>query len=264
MKSNRFPLTKILSCTICHMAVYGWVSGKEGRENAVKPTSYFVKHMLNQSKSGMEFQAQLIRDAKEAGIDLFNPEFNEAITQVIEWAKSIPMGSATEGDTFDGTIKALAYTGDVDSRYVGHAVAMPKAYERSLAPRINSSKHYGTLNDRIDVVVKDMKIVADRESTPPNWWLITGKTEDGSLLKWFDNINPTNSSSSGFLDGDTIKIRGTIKSHEEWKGYRSTKLNRVVILEVNGALTKAPKLDPADRVIRGGPAASSSDDNLPF
>lgn len=264
MKSNRFPLTKILSCTICQIAVYGWVSGKEGREKGTKSTSFFVKQMLNRSTTGLEHQAQLIRDAKSLDVDLFNPEFNEAITQIIKWAKSIPMGSAPHGDTFDGVIKALAYTGDVDSRYVGHAVAMPKAYERSLAPRINNSKHYGTLKDRIDVVVKDIKIAADKESVAPRWWLITGKTEDGSLLKWFDNINPVNSSSSGFLDGDTIKIRGTIKSHEEWKGYRSTKLNRVVILEVNGALTKAPKLDPADRVIRGGPAASSSDDNLPF
>ncbi len=253
-----YPLTKVLSCTICQIAVYGWVSGKEGQEKDLKPTSFFVKHMLNRSPTGLEHQAQLINDAKSLDIDLFDSKFSTAITQVIEWAKSISTENASVGDTFDHIIKMLAYTGEVDYRHMGHAVAMPKSYERSLSRTSSNSVHYGTLKERIDVVVTDVKISADKQ-VPPSWWLLSGKTEDGSLLKWFENKNP-HTGDPLIFDGDKLKIRGTVKAHEEWKGYKYTKLNRVMIFEVNDKIIKVTKPD----AIKPVPAVSSSDGKLPF
>jgi hypothetical protein len=252
-----FPLTKVLSCTICQIAVYGWVSGKEGKDKGTKPTSYFVKHMLNKTPTGLELQAQLIRDAKSLNVDLFDSDFQTAIVQVIEWAKARPTDH--DAESFDSVIKGLAYISEVNYRYIGHAVAMPKAYERSLSRTSSNSAHYGTLKDRVDVVVNDIAVRADKGNVPPHWWLISGKTDDGSVIKWFESKSPN----TGFpvaVDGDTLKISGTVKAHEEWKGYKSTKLNRVVVLEVNGTVVATPKPDPVDPV----PAVSSSDDNLPF
>jgi hypothetical protein len=239
-----YPLDKILLCTACEIAVYGWMSASKSRERAVWSTAHWVQHMLDLTQVGIEHRANLLAEAKVQGIDLFDPKYKEEVEKAIEWAKTsspamVGIGSTTmvEPTEYQLVIAAIAIAGRVHTaREVATACSILAAYRSTRAHHLpaDKSEWVGVPTDPITLKVV-VKLISN-VSAGPSRWTVVARREPGSMIKgtvvgttdrvcWFDGQLPTL-----FLVDETVTIKGTVKRHETFRGIKETRLTKVVRL----------------------------------
>lgn len=223
-----YQLEKVLMCTACEIAVFGWMSRKLSEVVGTPPTKYWVKEILCKTQLGMQRQKELLSIAKDRDIDLYDPSRSDTVAKAIEWARNLNINSSgltlvSSSQTFEEVVKTIATMGDVDDREFGYAVAILPTYQTLI---VNSASEHldGALGAPIDLEVTVSKITDDVNR---RWWLINVLTDDGKKLKWFSKDDPY--AMSPLFVGKKIRIKGVIDKHEEFRGMKSTKLKRVVI-----------------------------------
>jgi len=169
-----------------------------------------------------------------------------------EWAEKIrpladeAMGKAEEilafllSDDFAGdsdyvlNLKAIAAGKMVSARNIGILASAPQALarfqERSLIREredsiYKGSEYVGEEKERLQLTV-EVKAVRYIESDYGSKTLYTMLTEDGNVVKWFASKDVL-----GENVGARFIIRGTVKSHDEWKGMKTTKLTRCSVID---------------------------------
>jgi hypothetical protein len=145
--------------------------------------------------------------------------------EVIECAKAI-----TGNSEYAENVRILAACEYVDSRNFGLVVSFAKVYAKAMefqaeraakaeAHQDEVNEFFAQVGDKIEVeglITLVREIDGDYGVTT----LIEWKNQDGYRFKWF---------ASGFKDyevGQHVKLRGTVKAHDEYHGRKTTMLTR--------------------------------------
>jgi len=215
---NEDPAVSLKDCLEMSAAVirhYGWVSASKAKEEWTTATKEIVyDQIFNRHK--------LKKD------DLISPlNADEEIAEKSrEWVKNLD----PKGNDYLGNIKVIASNDYVQTRQIGIACSIIATYKRTVEKEEKKktrfkNEHFGNLKERIDLTVKVLGIY-ENEGFYGVTWIHKMVTDTGHKVTWFC------SSYNGVLEqGESYKVKATIKRHSEWQGWKETHVNRVKVIE---------------------------------
>lgn len=125
----------------------------------------------------------------------------------------------------------LARSGYAKVKHIGRLAYMPVAYKQYLrrkaeteakeaarASAAMTSKHVGNIGDRIDFVAVKAEFITSWETMYGHTFLYKFTDESGNVYVWF--------ASGAFDERNGMKVRGTVKKHDERDGVKQTVLTR--------------------------------------
>lgn len=175
----------------------------------------------------------------------YNREIKARIRPIAEQA--LPMAEKLRAfilsDAFWGesdyvlNLKTFCSAEWVSPRYLGYLASVPQAYARHLEKSFQKEREKanltnewtGTLKTRqtFNVKVKAVKWVEDiynyHGGSKPLYTLLT---DTGHTLKWFASNDNVLGEDVTPEDQDFFPLMATVVGHEEWNGYKTTKINR--------------------------------------
>lgn len=152
----------------------------------------------------------------------------EHAQQAMEWAQSLPENKETLSD-YEYNINVISASGVIEMRSTGLAASIFGVwYNRNVKdtglPNIKNSTHQGQVKERIERRVQVLFTkVCDSFYGPSTLHKLAD--ENGNCYVWF------NSGSKDLQQGESVKIRGTVKKHDSYNGVQQTTLNRVKVIE---------------------------------
>lgn len=213
---RHIDLERFLAYTAMVVRMTGWTSGKEAYE------SQGARHSSANNALGDMFPVGGIvtgvHDEPEA-VD--EQKARDALTYALTLDRA--------KNDYNHNVVTMATTGYIDWKATGIAGSIIRIYdlhieretERAAAPDLSGSEHMGNLKDRI---TGEVTVIGKKhgEGHYGPWTMIRMITNQGNVLVTFatgSNFNPD--------VGDKIKIKGTVKKHDEFNGVKQTMLNRV-------------------------------------
>ncbi|WP_020142308.1 hypothetical protein [Terracoccus sp. 273MFTsu3.1] len=164
-------------------------------------------------------------------------EARAAITEYVEGsdAAAVEVRDFILSDAFSGTsdyvlnLKAIVGSETVTPKNIGFLVSAPQAFARAMEKTLirerekdatADSVHVGTVGDKVEIEATITRI----NFIESNWGvtvLYTLLATDGNVYKWFASREAL-----GEKQGVEVKVKGTIKDHDEYNGTKSTVLTR--------------------------------------
>jgi hypothetical protein len=142
--------------------------------------------------------------------------------KVADWCMALAARDPNTLNDFMHNLKVATATGYVGARKAGIAAAAVGAYRRETEPKddFSKSRHLGKLGERVEGNAKLLKIhMFDGQFGTT--YLHRFLTEGGNVAVWFA------SKSSGMVEGQSYRIKGTVKKHDIRDGIAQTVLSRV-------------------------------------
>ena len=96
-----------------------------------------------------------------------------------------------------------------------------KKFEAEQAIRRESSNHFGTVGDRIEIDVTLEKVISG-EGAYGTWYLSIMKTASGDAVIWWNSL--------AIAEGESVRIRATIKAHDERDDVKQTVIARAKVI----------------------------------
>lgn len=147
----------------------------------------------------------------------------ELARKAAEWAEELSDRVCDDSD-YLFNIRAIARSGMVGVRTFGFAASIIPAYQRSQKNQMSSSsKHIGAVGDKIQTDLTFKNNFSFMSSFGYCTKYIFEDSES-NVFTW------TTSTRKDFKEGETYKIKGTIKGHGEYKGTKQTILTRCRVL----------------------------------
>lgn len=214
---DEYGLASFLTMVAFVVRNVGWVSRSRAYEEGGRATVDLVENLIGSDENWKLFVAK-----HDKPTDADRTRADEAI----EWAHEIPADDANDYLRNLGIISRL---GSVAPRFVGYAgsiiIAHDKALERVRERKIGAaSEHFGTIKKRYDLVLTVLGCTECEGYMPDSVNLFYRMRDaDGNLFVWYctNGVELDN--------GETYKIRGTIKDHTEYKDSKQTKLTRCAV-----------------------------------
>lgn len=206
---------KALAATAAHIRLYGWKSRAQAKNDfRVIPTaSQVLGWLFFRSRYASEEERKRWTEAIPIEAD------TEKAKKAREWAlKSIPASD------YEHNLKTIASMEIVGIDHLGLATSLVSAYDRAIGEELKrkmaatNSQHFGELKKRgvWEGTIARIKTIDGRYGTT---WIV-GFQIDGNEAVWFSS-NPVE-----FQIGDKVKISGSVKAHDEYKGVKQTVLTR--------------------------------------
>lgn len=215
---------KSLSTTVAVIRTYGWLSKTAAQNGGGRATVAVVREVMFPT-FGREDTAARERLMREIKWD----EAKDAAeaTAAIEWLAQQPNDVSNE---YMHNLHLLSAANMVPQKMLGYWVSLIAAFQRDqerlqrmkASTRLN--EYFGTVGERVDVRIT----CQDAKSSAGMYGPLTiyrMQTEAGHTLMWFANTGDTKMTIGGRYD-----IRGRIKKHDEYKGYKQTHLSRVTVV----------------------------------
>lgn len=234
-----FDQSFYLACVLFLIKKQGFRSAKSCQDRpGCTPTSSRasdLKSALEGNKFAMEsFKGEDLSRYREETKNLIEGivrirEYYAALQTTDSFLLNCKAAMADEGYSRTGLLAAAVNSYYKSAPEFAEAVAMQRgewaAKKAAKDQAAAQSKHYGQVGERIDLVVT----VIDKKSYEKDteFGIIEGtilkmKAEDGiSDIVWF-----TGADTYDYEVGKKYNCRGTVKKHDEYKGVKSTKLNR--------------------------------------
>jgi hypothetical protein len=211
-------LLDVLTVTCNIAGIYGYTSkAKAEADPDLQPTSKVVSGYLFRSFSKKELET-IDKDLGELPEEKLEANHQKAI-ELVEWAKNLD-DSESE---YLGNLKAIANGGKVTIRTFGLAVSIYASKlreENDQARQENSnSEHLGKEGDKLTVDVT-VNVVSHSEGEYGITSFIVFSDDDGNIIVW------NKSGGCDYKKGDTLRIKGTVKGHGEFRGVKQTRLTR--------------------------------------
>lgn len=164
----------------------------------------------------------------------------EARAAIVEYvagsdAAAVEIRDFILSDAFSGdsdyvlNLKAILGSETVTPKNIGFLVSAPQAFARAMEKTLirereksatADSVHVGTVGDKVEIEATISRI----NYIESNWGvtvLYTLLATDGNVYKWFASREAL-----GEKQGVTVKVKGTIKNHDEYNGTKATVLTR--------------------------------------
>ena len=210
---QRYPLADFLTQCAAVIRVSGWVSRKFARISGKDATAAVAMEQLIAKHARLEQYIPIEEDEKLG-------------KQTADWMEALELRS--DNNDYLKNLSMVGQTGCVEYRTTGIAAsgisAMKREFGESLIPeRVKpaAANYLGSLKQRL---VLDVTVSAVRAYS--NDWgsgvVVKMVTPTGDVCTAFGL--------TGIVEGQSIKIKGTVKAHNEYKGQKETVLNRVVLM----------------------------------
>ena len=149
------------------------------------------------------------------------PENLAKAESIVSWVKAQDSYS-----DYIANCKAICDCESVDAKRFGYLCYLPVAYdkamekERERMQKVSTeamSQYVGEVGKRVDIAVKEMRIVT-------SWESVYGVT---FIYKILDNCSNVFTWKTSIMVPDEVKtLKGTVKAHSEYRGVRQTELTR--------------------------------------
>ena len=224
-----FNTTEVIALTLAAVRIWGWCSkGQAQGSEDLNPTIRYVEAVLYAETEGRSGKPTEERKRLEAEV---TPEDWQEAELVRAWASA---GGAGSGD-YAHNLAVLCAMDEIDPKrggFVASAVsAKARADEQELRrtqerEKNKDSQWLGSEGERL----KDLLVTFESQRTIGggyygNTFLMKFRDEAGNIVSWFS------SNCFSLRPGEQVKITGTVKAHNEYKGVRETVLTRCKLEE---------------------------------
>lgn len=220
-----YSLASFLAHVAYHIRTTGWVSRAAAYDrDGVSPTASLARISLTARRGQSVYVEPTAADIARA----------EA---ALEWARSLDATDESLSDYLHSV--AVSCAGEIlHDRTDGIVASIIPAHDRVLGREVErrrfanlktTSKHVGTVGERIEAEVTVLDVRHGQGHYGP--WTLVRYVLDGSVLTWFASGEPAEALTE---IGATIRIKATVKKHEDRDGLAQTGVTRV-------ALAKAAK-----------------------
>jgi len=211
------------------LAVYakkGWVTSARAQATGETPTAYSIKSLLDtnvrKTQEDERFRQEIMSEVED---------YKTEAEKLLDEVRQLPGNSE-----YVQNLRNIANSETVSERNMNillSAIPTIKAKqdrERDKAEREkNPSQWIGTVGEKIEltkVVVEDVRPIANNFSYYESYtYLISMRTSDGNLVKWFSSRN---------LDlhtGKEYTLSGRVKKHDQYKDTKQTLITRGKLIE---------------------------------
>jgi hypothetical protein len=155
------------------------------------------------------------------------PEDEDKAAAALYWAQEL---AADVGNDYLWNVRVVSYRERVSYREAGIAASIVVAYNRAMEKetaaryeRDNPSQYFGTVGERS---VYDVKVLSRKELIGEYGvtTLVVFRMADGNRAKWF-----ASGEAEDFPLDAEVKVKATVKGHEEYRGAKQTVLSRVAV-----------------------------------
>jgi hypothetical protein len=141
----------------------------------------------------------------------------------IEWAKEIPEEQRVD---YLGNVNVLARAGYVIRKSAGLAASILAAHsKRAKIANRPAGTHVGTVGKRLDLTLTCERLISSAGQFG-NTGIHRLTDASGNELTWF-----ASESTSWIPEGQTRKVRATVKKHETYRDRPQTVLTRVTVID---------------------------------
>jgi hypothetical protein len=171
------------------------------------------------------------------GRSKMDSEARAAIVEYVEGsdAAAVEIRDFILSDAFSGdsdyvlNLKAILGSETVTPKNIGYLVSAPQAYARAVEKTLIREREKSATAESVHVGAKGDKVEIEATVSRINYIegyygvtvLYTLLATDGNVYKWFASREAL-----GNQQGVTVKVRGTVKDHDEYNGTKSTVLTR--------------------------------------
>lgn len=151
-------------------------------------------------------------------------------------------------------LQTLVQLGEIKTGHYGILASLIPAWNKSLAREaerklkeaaIANSKHIGEVGERITFEVASTDIVTSWETDYGMVWLVKFVSTDGNVFMW--RASSLNTLPDNF--GEIKTIKGTVKSHDEFRGVKQTFVCRCKVVETKAAEPHKPYNPDAENAL---------------
>jgi hypothetical protein len=205
-----YIIRDLLAITSACINDYGWISSSKATETCSRSTSSRVKDVLFGTEE--KKSVPLMKDYQLAD-------------ETIDWVESLDDSQVKESN-YLYNIRTIVRSGMSDLRTMNLAVSSVQAYNRHKQSQENKNYHssyVGTIKKR-DIFTLTLKKY------------VTYNSYYGLVHKYLFEDNIRNiiiwsaTSKQNFDEGKNYLVKGTVKSHYEYKGVKQTEINRCEII----------------------------------
>ncbi|AAQ17890.1 hypothetical protein Aeh1ORF229c [Aeromonas phage Aeh1] len=209
-------LEEVICASVAAIRRFGYVKTSHGCEDNV-PTRYVVSNILHMPNSSF----------KRSDIEVFKDHVNPCVEFMFNMK---PFGDGS----YTNNVHQVAKNGYVSSKSMAYAVSAVACYLRDLDKKAeqaitdkigNESKHIGSVGERL----KGLELIVTRTNPIETMYgtltVVSMIDNSGNMFTWFA------SGYREFDENEQIKIAGTVKAHDEYKGKKQTVLTRCKLVD---------------------------------
>ena len=195
------------------------------------------------------------KDFDEAKRQMEKVGFNADSEQATAEAKAALtwiMEQDASRSTWTHNLQTLVELGEIKTGHYGILASLIPAWNKSLAreaerkaetEKTAHSKHVGEVGERLTVAVASAEVVTSWETEWGIVKLVRFISTDGNVFMW------RCSGSLGARAENIAAIKGTVKSHDEFRGVKQTFLTRCKVTETKPAKAPAPYNPAAENAL---------------
>lgn len=190
------------------------------------------------------------QEMEKAGFDANSAQATEKTKAALAWI----MEQDGSRSAWTHNLQTLVQLGQIKQEHFGIMASLIPAYEKSVAreaerkakaEKTANSKHVGEVGERVTVEVESTEIVTSWETDYGMVHLVRFIGNDGNVFMW--RASSLNALPDDFAEIKTIK--GTVKSHDEFRGVKQTFLSRCKVTETKPAEEPAPYNPAAENAL---------------
>ena len=149
------------------------------------------------------------------------PESLARAENIVSWVKA-----QDDSSDYMANCRAICQCQSVESKRFGYLCYLPVAYDKAMererermakVSAESDSNYLGEVGKRLDISVKEMRIVTSWESIYGTTFIYKIVDEGGNILTW---------KTSTLVPEEVKSLKGTVKAHNEYRGVRQTELTR--------------------------------------
>lgn len=207
----QYEIEKFLAQTSACIRKFGWASKSKAAENNKVPTVNLVISNLDGYK---DFHCEV------------NDQDKSKAKSASDWVENLS-DQDVEKSEYLYNIRAIVRSGMVEMKTSGYAASVISSYDRFLSSQEvkKESNFVGLPKERLDFKVT-LKSFFSYSTAYGYTYKYIFKDEDGNAIVW------AASSPQDFEQGKKYLIKGTVKSHSEYKSIKQTNIIRCEILAI--------------------------------
>ena len=206
----------VLAQTLGVIRQYGWKSKKQAYEDyGIATADKVLACLLPPNKQSLEEKKMMDKTVPTT-------DDNVKAKKILDWLASLDSDSSND---YLYNLSLLGQARFVTLKQFGVLCSSVVAYDRALAAKENktSSDFVGAIKDRIEITVTVNRIFI-KEGDFGTTRIHHMTDDNGNYLVWF-------ASNNGLVEGETYKVKATIKDHSVYNGTKQTIVNRVSPVE---------------------------------
>jgi hypothetical protein len=232
---ERWGTETVLAASWACIKTFGWVSA--GGYGDGVPTKHVVLDVLDPRTPRQRELAARIR-----------PHIPDSAGQARLIRKYIASEQFTGDREYVTNLRAVARAQSCPAKNFGLLVSAPQAWARSVerdlrrqADNANRNNTWaGQVKDRIEITAT-VKAIRYQHGDYGTTTVYTLSGEDGRNYTWYSSAG----SLGDKVTGQPVKLKGTIKKLEEYRGAKTTSLARCKVLDAEPVMPSAPSVAPA-------------------